>query len=58
MGTKSDKIHKIRRSLAKWYAAKTARVTKKANRQYIKYGMSLRARKTAALQILPNGGLL
>lgn len=58
MGAKSDKIHKILRSLAKWYAAKTNRVTKKANRQYIKYGMSLRARKTDAPQILPNGGLL
>ena len=58
MDAKSDKIHKIRRPLAKWYAAKSAYVTKKANRQYIKYGMSLRARKTDALQILPNGGLL
>lgn len=34
MDAKSDKIHKIRRPLAKWYAAKSVRVTKKANRQY------------------------
>lgn len=58
MDAKSDKIHKIHRPLAKWYVAKSACVTKKANRQYIKYGMSLRVRKTDSLQILSNGGLL